>query len=120
MFENSWAKYKGIFFFLVGIYFCVRSIGQFIRTKNTIIPNKPADSLQTTGVYHITRNPMYLSLACLYLGFACIYGNWWHIILLPFLIWAVQVLVIKREEQYLGRKFGDAYIQYRQKVRRWL
>jgi len=110
----------GIVFLVIAFLFMVRSIGQFIRTKNTIIPNKAASSLQTTGIYHMTRNPMYVSLALIYLGLTCLIGNWWNIILLPVLLLVVQEFVIKREERYLSRKFGDAFIQYRREVRRWL
>lgn len=110
----------GVVFLVMAFFFMARSIGQFIRTKNTIIPNKAASSLQTTGIYHMTRNPMYVSLALIYLGLTCLIGNWWNIILLPLLLIMVQELVIKREERYLARKFGDAFSQYRQQVRRWL
>jgi protein-S-isoprenylcysteine O-methyltransferase Ste14 len=95
-------------------------MNQFIRTKNTIVPNKPASSLQTTGVYHSTRNPMYLALMLVYLGLSCLIGNWWNIILLPLLFMIIQEYIIKKEEQYLVRTFGQEYIDYRHRVRRWL
>lgn len=119
-FEQQTVRLAAIFFFLFALFFATRSMSQFIRTKNTIIPNKAATSLQTTGIYHITRNPMYVGLVLIYLGLTCLFGNWWNIILLPALLFLLQELVIKREEQYLARKFGDAFSQYRQQVRRWL
>ena len=119
-FEQQPVRLAAVFFFLVGLLFSTTSMSQFIRTKNTIIPNKAATSLQTTGIYHTTRNPMYVALAMIYLGLTCLFGNWWNIILLPVLLILVQELVIKREEQYLARRFGEAFSQYRQKVRRWL
>ena len=119
-FEERTVRLASIFFFLVALFFATRSMSQFIRTKNTIIPNKAATSLQTTGIYHITRNPMYVGLALIYLGLSCLFGNWWNIILFPLLLIAIQELVIKREESYLSRKFGDAFSQYKQEVRRWL
>jgi protein-S-isoprenylcysteine O-methyltransferase Ste14 len=110
----------GILFILLAVYFGTRSMNQFIQTKNTIVPNKPAASLQTTGVYHSTRNPMYLALVMLYLGLSCLIGNWWNIILLPLLLLIIQEYIIKKEEKYLVRKFGQEYIDYRHRVRRWL
>jgi protein-S-isoprenylcysteine O-methyltransferase Ste14 len=110
----------GILFLLFAVYFSARSMSQFIRTKNTIIPNKPAESLQTTGVYHSTRNPMYLALMLVYLGLSCLIGNWWNIILLPLLFLIIQEYIIKKEEAYLVRAFGQEYIDYRHRVRRWL
>jgi protein-S-isoprenylcysteine O-methyltransferase Ste14 len=92
----------------------------FFQTKNTIITVKPASSLTTSGIYSITRNPMYLGLVCLYCGIAFLKGNWWTFILLPFLIIIVQLYVIRREEHYLSRAFGADYDAYKQKVRRWI
>jgi len=110
----------GILFFLLAVYYIARSMNQFIQTKNTIIPNKPAESLQTTGIYHSTRNPMYLGLVMVYLGLSCLIGNWWNIILLPLLLLIIQEYIIKKEEKYLVRKFGQEYIDYSRQVRRWL
>ena len=110
----------GILFFLVAAYFSVRSMKQFIQTKNTIIPNKPAASLQTTGIYHSTRNPMYFGLMMVYLGLSCLIGNWWNIILLPLLLFIIQEFIIKKEEKYLLRKFGQEYTDYCHQVRRWI
>ena len=110
----------GILFFLLAVYYIARSMNQFIQTKNTIIPNKPAESLQTTGIYHSTRNPMYLGLVMVYLGLSCLIGNWWNIILLPLLLLIIQEYIIKKEEKYLARKFGQEYIDYSRQVRRWL
>jgi protein-S-isoprenylcysteine O-methyltransferase Ste14 len=79
-----------------------------------------ANTLQTTGVYAITRNPMYLSLLLVYLGLTCIAGNWWNVMLLPLLLLVVQQYIIKREERYLMRQFGNSYAEYKARVRRWL
>jgi protein-S-isoprenylcysteine O-methyltransferase Ste14 len=119
-FKSRMAPVIGILFILVALYFSVRSMNQFIQTKNTIIPNKPAESLQTTGVYHSTRNPMYLSLMLVYLGLSCLVGNWWNVILLPLLLLIIQEYIIKKEEKYLFRRFGQEYTDYCRQVRRWL
>jgi protein-S-isoprenylcysteine O-methyltransferase Ste14 len=119
-FKSRMTAVIGILFLLLAVYFGTRSMNQFIQTKNTIIPNKPAASLQTTGVYHSTRNPMYLALMMLYLGLSCLIGNWWNIILLPLLLLIIQEYIIKKEEKYLVRKFGQEYTDYRHRVRRWL
>lgn len=120
LFQNDWIYFLGILFFLVALYLMMRGVGKFIQTGNTLITMKPANSLQQTGVYKYTRNPMYFGMIFLYLGFTCFYGNWWHIILLPVLILIVQEYVIKREERYLEREFGQAYKEYRGRVRRWM
>ena len=118
--EKDATKFIGIIFFLVGIYLALRGVKRFIQTGNTLVTMKPATSLQKEGVYKFTRNPMYFGLICFYIGFACFFGNWWHIILLPILIIVIQEYVIKREEKYLERKFGEEYKSYRENVRRWV
>ena len=113
-------KVVGVFFLIVALFFLVRSLRQFFLTKNTVILIKPASSLQTTGIYGITRNPMYVGLAMVYLGITCFIGNWWNIILSPLLFLIVQEYIIKREEKYLEFEFGQQYDDYKRIVRRWL
>jgi protein-S-isoprenylcysteine O-methyltransferase Ste14 len=107
---------------LTGFYFVLAfiAIRQFIVSKNTIVTVKPATTLETGGIYAFTRNPMYLSLILLYCGLACLLGNWWTFILLPFLIIVIQLYVIRREEHYLHTSFGAQYDAYRKRVRRWI
>lgn len=103
-----------------GLVFLSPALRQFFRTSNTLVTIKPANTLQTTGIYSMSRNPMYVGLTFLYAGLSFLSGNWWNFILLPFLILLVQEYVIKREEEYLVRRFGQVYLDYRSKVRRWL
>ncbi len=121
VFQNSWIKILGAVLIAIAVfYFAFRSLRQFFLTKNTVITHRAANSLQTTGIYAITRNPMYTGLAITYLGVTCYFGNWWNVILFPVLILLVQELIIKREEKYLERRFGDIYLEYKKRVRRWL
>jgi protein-S-isoprenylcysteine O-methyltransferase Ste14 len=85
-----------------------------------MIPVRPATALITEGPFRFTRNPLYLSLALLYLGIGLWLGALWPIVLLPALMLLVQQLVVLREEAYLESRFGDAYRTYRNRVRRWL
>ncbi len=119
-FEMTAVKVVGVALLFTAFFFLSRSIGQFISSKNTLILIKPAFSLQTTGIYHITRNPMYVGLTLVYLGITCLIGNWWNIILFPILLIVVQQYIMKKEEQYLQRKFGQQYLDYKLTVRRWL
>lgn len=119
-FVSGASKVIGVTILVIGLFFNLPSIRQFFKTKNTLITIKPANSLQTTGIYSISRNPMYVSLLLFYAGIAFLLGNWWHFILLPLLILIVQEYVIRREEKYLDRRFGDDYKNYRVKVRRWI
>ena len=110
----------GILFLIAAFFFLASSLAKFFKTRNTVILIKPASSLQTDGVYAIYRNPMYVGLLFIYLGITCFIGNWWNIILIPLLIFIMQAYVIKSEEKYLERAFGNEFIEYKKRVRRWL
>jgi protein-S-isoprenylcysteine O-methyltransferase Ste14 len=114
---NSWLGWV-----LVGLYliFCIPAIFRFIVSRTTITTIHPVKNLQTTGIYSISRNPMYLSLLFLYLGIAVFKGNWWTFFLVTLVIFIVQQYIIRREEQYLQRKFGNDFSAYCKKVRRWI
>ena len=110
----------GILFLIAAFFFLASSLAKFFKTRNTVILIKPASSLQTDGVYAISRNPMYVGLLFIYLGITCFIGNWWNIILIPLLTFIMQAYVIKSEEKYLERAFGNEFIEYKKRVRRWL
>jgi len=118
--HTSTARVAGILFILMYLLFFATAMVRFIRSKNTLVTIKPATSLETSGIYSFTRNPMYLSLICLYCGLAVFLGNWWTFIFLPLLIVIVQFYVIKKEEQYLQQAFGSNYDDYKRRVRRWI
>lgn len=115
--SNYWLGWILIGLFLL---FAFPAIYRFIVSKTTITTILPVKNLQTSGIYSISRNPMYLGLLCLYSGIAVFKGNWWTFILLPLVILIVQQYIIRREEKYLQRQFGNLYASYCQKTRRWL
>ena len=63
---------------------------------------------------------MYLSLLSIYVGVALMVQTLWALLLLPVVIVAIRYLVIRKEEQYLQRKFGEAFLSYKASVRRWI
>jgi protein-S-isoprenylcysteine O-methyltransferase Ste14 len=120
IFHSTTAIILGLIFILTGLIFSIPALLQFFKSKNTIIPIKPASSLQIRGIYSVSRNPMYLGLLFTYIGLALIFGNWWTIFLIPVLILLVHYLIIIPEEKYLLRAFGNSYSEYIRKVRRWI
>ena len=119
-FHSPIADILGLILIIAGLIFIFPAIGQFFKTKNSLIPIKPATSLQTSGIYAVSRNPMYTGLVGIYLGLSFIFGNWWTLILLPLLILLISYFVILPEENYLTRAFGDLYSDYKKRVRRWI
>ena len=104
---------------LIGLGVGLMTLIQFIRSHNTIVTIKSANSLQTKGVYAYSRNPLYVSLFFIYFGAIVFWGNWWTLIISPFLVLIMKLYVIRKEESYLRRKFGKAYKLYKKSVRRW-
>lgn len=119
-FETDVAEALGMLFVVMGILVLLPALIKFLKTKNTLITIKPANSLQTSGIYNITRNPMYLGLLSVYIGVAFFKGNWWTLLFVPLVILIINYFVIFNEEKYLTRAFGSLYIDYRNKVRRWI
>lgn len=119
-FYSKAAEAIGFLLLVLCLVLDLPSLVRFFITKNTLITIKPANSLQTKGMYSISRNPMYAGLLCLYSSLAFLVGNWWTVLLIPFVIFIIQVYVIRREENYLTRRFGQQFIDYKKRVRRWL
>jgi protein-S-isoprenylcysteine O-methyltransferase Ste14 len=96
----------------------------FIRTMRgadtTLEVNKPVSSLVQDGPFRYSRNPGYLSLAMIYAGIAILRNALLAIVLLPLLVVVTQRELIEREERYLERTFGEEYLAYKRRVRRWV
>lgn len=108
--------------FLVGL--ATLNEGWFVltmqRARTSINPYKPVKKLALNGPFRYSRNPSYLSFTLYYLGISLLVNTRWSLFLLPGTLFIVQKGVIEREEHYLEAKFGQEYLQYKAKVRRWL
>lgn len=89
------------------------------KAGTNIRPDKPTTTIVTSGPYRFTRNPMYLSLCLLNTGIALLVGGLIPLLMTMVLATILQLGVIVREEKYLAAKFGQAYVDYRSRVRRW-
>lgn len=92
----------------------------FRRFGTAIIPYKPATKLVTSGAYSFTRNPMYLGMALVYAGAAIFLDSILALAFLAIVLVIIQTQVIVKEETYLKRAFGDEYLAYQGRVRRWI
>ncbi len=82
--------------------------------------DRPVPRLTTEGPFRYTRNPGYLSMAMIYAGIATLRNALWAILFLPLVLYVTQREVIGREERYLERTFGEEYLAYKARVRRWV
>ena len=96
------------------------SLWPFWKTRQNPEPHTPTNALYTDGIYRFSRNPIYLGFVISQLAVGLYWNNAWVLLLTPVTIGILQWGIIKPEEAYLQRLFGDAYRHYRKKVRRWL
>ncbi|KAM3113555.1 methyltransferase family protein [Phormidesmis sp. 146-33] len=107
---------------LSGFTVLALGIAAFRQAKTTINPVNPeaASSLVTGGIYCYTRNPMYVGFAALLVGWAAYLAVPWVLLgPIAFILFTTRFQIIP-EEHVLDAKFGQAYSEYKEKVRRWL
>jgi protein-S-isoprenylcysteine O-methyltransferase Ste14 len=102
------------------ITLAIWAVATMQRTGQSPNPHSPTPSIIESGPYRISRNPMYLQLVLATLGLAILLGNLWLLILTPVCAWVLLHYAILPEEDYLQRKFGEPYLAYCRRVRRWL
>ena len=90
------------------------------RANTTLAPFGDATHLVTHGIYHYSRNPMYLGMALILLGCALFFGSITALIPVIIYMCIIQTLFIFPEEKRLLAAFGTDYEQFCQQVRRWI
>ena len=116
---HSWA---GIICMFVGAIICALGVKEFRAADTTLNPNTPeaAKSLVNKGIYHYSRNPMYLGFLIILCGAVLFVANaitLMHPILFVFYLHYLQILP---EERAMMNNFGEDYLQYMTKTRRWI
>ena len=109
-------------FIVVGVGCSVAGVLSFRRAQTTLNPTKPqeASSLVSTGIYRVTRNPMYLGLSLVLVAWAVFLSSAWALLGVAAFVLYMDRLQIAPEERALSKLFGSEYTAYRAKVRRWL
>lgn len=88
--------------------------------ETNVEPWKPTTAIIDRGPYKHTRNPMYLGMAIANIGLAVMAGSVWAIGTLMIGLIVIDRCVIDKEEAYLEAKFGQGYLSYKARVRRWI
>ena len=105
---------------LAGVTFAAAGIRNFARAATPVPSNQPVRALVTTGIHGWSRNPIYLGMFLLYVGIGLVVRSPWILLLALPLAITIHFGVVAREEAYLEGRFGDAYRDYKARVRRWL
>ncbi len=119
--ENPILQFFGILLVIISLFiigYCMRIFR--VVGKGTPVPIEPPKEFVTSGLYKYLRNPMYVSYVIMYLGLFFISGSWLLffftlLLLIPF----INLAVIFIEEPELEKRFGDSYLEYKKKVKRW-
>ena len=110
----------GALVIVVGITLVILARREFAKYGQPTEPAHPTSEIVTTGVFSISRNPLYLGGVCFLAGIALTFNLFWAlVILLPSLVMC-HFILIAPEERYLAAKFGENYHKYVARVHRWL
>lgn len=107
---------------LSGFIFLVLGFTAFGQAQTTIDPVnlERASSLVTSGIYRLTRNPMYVGFTVVLVGWAAYLAVPWALLgSIAFVLFTTRFQIIP-EERAMSSKFGQAYVEYKERVRRWL
>lgn len=105
---------------VAGLTVIALALGLFRKSKTRPEPWQPASTLVSSGIYRFTRNPMYLGMATLSLAVAMFFASLSAAVLTLIAVVIIDRGVIRREEKYLVRRFGNDFAAYCEGVRRWL
>ncbi|MCV9962459.1 isoprenylcysteine carboxylmethyltransferase family protein [Pararhizobium sp. BT-229] len=106
--------------FLAGLGLLIWAATTFRRAGTQIQTTQPTSAIVEEGPYRFTRNPIYIGMFLGLTGLAIAFDSLWLIALLVLFYLVIRYGVVAREEAYLERKFGDVYVAYKARVRRWL
>ena len=110
----------GMVALVLGAAIILTAQGLFLRSRTDSRPWKADSNLIIDGVYRWSRNPMYLGMALVYLGITMLNDSGTQLCLLVPLLFVIQREVIEPEEAYLAARFGEEYLDYKARVRRWI
>ena len=110
----------GVVPFLTGLTMNLAADRLFKQHETTVKPFEKSTFLIVSGVYRISRNPMYLGFVLVLLGIATIMGSLSPWIVVPVFAVLMDVVFIQTEERMMAAEFGESWLAYKARVRRWL
>lgn len=119
-FTSLLSQLVGGIIILFGLYLLVAANGLFVRSGTEIVPFREVSTLVTTGVYRLSRNPMYLGMTMVLLGSAITVGAASALLIPIVFIVIIEFRFVRQEEQILHQLFPEEFSAYCRRVRRWL
>lgn len=118
LFDSAFTRVAGIVVYAAGLAMLIVSIAQLGRSIAVGLPERET-RLKTDGLYRFTRNPIYLGAFIMCAG-SCLISIHPVNVLLFMIAVAVHVLIVIREEEFLERRFGQSWLDYAQRVPRFI
>ena len=112
--------YAGIIIVFLGIALSAISAGMFVKADTGLLPFEEATVLVTGGIFRFTRNPMYLGMFLMMFGAAFLMGSIGALIPLLIFVLIIRYNFVAGEERFMEAAFGQQYLDYKSKVRRWI
>jgi protein-S-isoprenylcysteine O-methyltransferase Ste14 len=116
----AWLQWIGAALIAAGVALVFWFESALKRVNTSTNPYRPTTALSTSGPYRFTRNPAYVGMVIVYVGIALAADAPWALVMLAPAVVVIQLFVIVREERYLERLFGEEYLSYKRRVRRWI
>ena len=110
----------GYLFVLLGVSVAIMVNSSFNRVGTAIEPWKPTSAIVTSGLYAWSRNPIYAGFCLINIGIGIANNSFWIFISFIPAAFLLYHIAIAKEEAYLEQKFGEEYLAYKAKVRRWI
>lgn len=120
--NNALRLSASVLLFLIGAVFSILGVASFKKAKTTVNPLKPqqASTLVNSGIYQISRNPMYVGFVFFLTALSIFLNSFLFIILTPIFMLYITYFQIIPEERALETLFSEQYLHYKNTVRRWL
>jgi protein-S-isoprenylcysteine O-methyltransferase Ste14 len=110
----------GIAPIVLGVVLAGVAARQFTKAKTNIVPLTISTTLVTTGIFTVTRNPMYVGMVAILIGIALLLNDLWPWFVIALFWLVIRIWFVRHEETLMEQTFGEQYVEYKARVRRWL
>jgi protein-S-isoprenylcysteine O-methyltransferase Ste14 len=110
----------GVISIVIGVLLNLAADKALHQANTTVKPFEEPTALITKGVYGISRHPMYLGFVLILLGVAVLMQGWTPYLVIPVFVALMEIKFVRFEEQAMQQEFGQAWLDYKRRVRRWI
>lgn len=112
--------YVGLALIILGVYPIFAINAAFKANETSIRPDAIPSAFVVSGLFRYSRNPIYVGMTMILVGAGLMTGNLYTLVVAIIFVGAVQEVWIQKEEANLEAQFGESYLEYKKRVRRWI